>query len=240
MGLKTAKIGKNPLHLFFPEQMYQKTELPSTPPEKFALPFEGKLSADNRWVRMSNLIPWEEFEEEYAKNFSAEKGAPALAFRIALGALIIKEQLGISDRETGEQIKENPYLQYFIGLKCYSDEAPFDASMLVHFRQRISLELVNNMNEKMVKRVREETERREESSESDAEEIGEIKNQGKLILDATCAPADIKYPTDLELLNQGRKATEKILDSLYYPLKEKLKEKQSRSSYNIFKEICPI
>ncbi|VXD22689.1 transposase (fragment) [Planktothrix paucivesiculata PCC 9631] len=35
---------------------------------------------------------------------------------MALGALIIKEKLGISDRETVEQIKENPYLQYFIGL----------------------------------------------------------------------------------------------------------------------------
>ena len=56
------------------------------------------------------MIPWEEFEGEYAKNFKEEKGAPAKSFRIALGALIIKEMLGISDRETVEQIKENPYL----------------------------------------------------------------------------------------------------------------------------------
>jgi hypothetical protein len=34
---------------------------------------------------------------------------------MALGALIIKEKLGISDRLTVEQIRENPYLQYFIG-----------------------------------------------------------------------------------------------------------------------------
>ena len=31
---------------------------------------------------------------------------------MALGALIIKEKLGISDRETVEQIKENPYLGF--------------------------------------------------------------------------------------------------------------------------------
>jgi hypothetical protein len=42
-------------------------------------------------------------------------GAPAKTFRIALVALIIKEKLGTSDRETVEQIKENPYLQYFLG-----------------------------------------------------------------------------------------------------------------------------
>ena len=35
-------------------------------------------------------------------------------------------------------------------------------------------------------------------------EIKEDKNQGKLIIDATCAPADISYPTDLNLLNNAR------------------------------------
>jgi hypothetical protein len=69
---------------------------------------------------MANLVPWDEFEGEYAKNFAEEMGAPALPFRMALGALIIKEKLGISDRETVEQIKENPYLQYFIGQREYS------------------------------------------------------------------------------------------------------------------------
>ncbi len=80
--------------------MYSQSEPPSTPPENFEFPFEGKLSPDNRWVIMAELIPWDEFEGEYAKLFSAEKGAPAKSFRLALGTLIIKEKLGISDRET--------------------------------------------------------------------------------------------------------------------------------------------
>nr|ADO19025.1 transposase [Nostoc flagelliforme str. Sunitezuoqi] len=75
---------------------------------------------------------------------------------MALGALIIKEKLGISDRETVEQIKENPYLQYFIGMTYYSNEAPFDPSMLVHFRERISAELVNKVNQEMVNKMLEE------------------------------------------------------------------------------------
>lgn len=133
-----------------PGQMYRKLDSPATPPEKFELPFEGKLSQDNRWVIMANLIPWSEFEEEYALKFSDEMGAPALPFRIALGSLIIKEKLGISDRETVEQIKENPYLQYFIGRSAYSNEAPFDPSLMVKFRERIKADLVNQINEKMV------------------------------------------------------------------------------------------
>jgi hypothetical protein len=46
-------------------------------------------------------------------------------------------------------------------------------------------------------------------------------NRGKLIIDATCAPADISYPTDLGLLNGARVHTEKIIDILYKPIKGK-------------------
>jgi len=128
--------------------MYKKVEQLETESENFELPFGGKLAEDNRWVIMAKLIPWAEVEEEYAKKFTLLLGAPAKSSRMALGALIIKEKLGISDRETVEQIRENPYLQYFIGLNSYRNEAPFEASMLVHFRQRSKEEkqLKNNFN----------------------------------------------------------------------------------------------
>jgi hypothetical protein len=103
---------------------------------------------------MAQVIPWSEFESEYAQNFPTEMGAPAKSWRMALGALIIKEKLGISDRETVEQIRENPYLQYFIGHSSYSNELPFDPSLLVHFRQKISPNLINKVNERMVEKMR--------------------------------------------------------------------------------------
>ena len=78
--------------------MYRQVETSFMLPEKFEFPNGGKLSEDNRWVIMAKLIPWSEFEEEYAKNFSVDIGAPAKSFRMALGALIIKEKLGTSDR----------------------------------------------------------------------------------------------------------------------------------------------
>ena len=110
--------------------MYRKANQPELTPENFELPVAMQLSPDNRWVIMANLIPWSEFELEYAEKFSEKMGAPAKPFRMALGALIIKEKLGISDRETVEQIKENPYLQYFIGRSDYSNDSPFEASRL--------------------------------------------------------------------------------------------------------------
>ncbi|BAZ68701.1 putative transposase [Fischerella sp. NIES-4106] len=82
--------------------MYRKEESTPIPASSFELPFEGKLLSDNRWVIMADLIPWTEFESEYSSGFSAEMGAPAKSFRMALGALIIKEKLGISDLRFNE------------------------------------------------------------------------------------------------------------------------------------------
>ncbi|NEP46684.1 MAG: transposase [Okeania sp. SIO2H7] len=91
---------------------------------------------------------------------------------MALGALIIKEKLDISHRETVEQIKENPYLQYFIGLESDHNEAPFDPSMLVNFRERIDPNLINKINSDLVKTQGENQENEREKNQK----LEEIKN----------------------------------------------------------------
>ncbi len=93
--------------------MYRKANQPELTPENFELPVAMQLSPDNRWVIMAKLIPWGEFELEYAEKFSEKMGAPAKPFRMALGALIIKEKLGISDRKTVEQAFGEPFPTVF-------------------------------------------------------------------------------------------------------------------------------
>ena len=61
--------------------MYRKSDQPELNPEKFELPVTVQLSPDNRWVIMAELIPWLEFEAEYAEKFSEKMGAPAKPFR---------------------------------------------------------------------------------------------------------------------------------------------------------------
>ena len=73
----------------------------------FKLPFGGKLLASNRWIRLAKIIPWDQFEAAYCKHLSSDgQGPPALSVRMALGALIIKERLRVSDEECVEQIRQ--------------------------------------------------------------------------------------------------------------------------------------
>jgi transposase, IS5 family len=118
--------------------------------EDFYLPFGGHLNPNNRWIRLAQLIPWDEFEASYAEQFAQSgQGAPAKPFRLALGALIIKDKLAITDEETVEQIRENHYLQYLIGMEGYKDKEFFDPLMMVYFRKRIIPEMIGEINERI-------------------------------------------------------------------------------------------
>jgi len=55
---------------------------------------------------------------------------------------------------------ENPYLQYFIGLEEYQEEAVFDPNMMVYFRKRFNKEMLAEINEKVaLKGIKEKEEK---------------------------------------------------------------------------------
>ena len=117
----------------------------------FESPFSKELLSTNRWVVLAQRIPWDALVSTYQSTLGNHStGASNINPRVAIGALIIKHLCDISDRETVLQIQENMYMQYFIGYSSFSNEAPFDASLFVDIRKRLSLELINEINEKIL------------------------------------------------------------------------------------------
>jgi len=188
--------------------------------EDFILPFSGELRQDNRWVKLAGIVPWEAFEEKYASLFG-EVGNPAKPARMALGALLIQAKLKTTDEETVLQISENVYLQYFIGQKEYQTKPPFDPSMMVFFRKRITTSMLEWINEEIRKKqdsLSSETPQAPPgggAGSTNADVDTSAANRGQLILDATCAPQDIRYPTDIQLLNEARELLEGMIDQLW-------------------------
>lgn len=142
---------------------------------------------------------------------------------MALGALIIQTKLGLTDDETVAQIQENPYLQYFLGYESYRDEKPFDSSIIVYFRKRLNPKVLSEINELIHGKYRKKYGSSEDNEDQDGS-AGGSGNQGKLIVDASCTPAEIRYPTDLSLLNEAREKSEYIIDRLHEPVKGKEKK----------------
>lgn len=181
----------------------------------FNQPLGLRMNPNNRWIKMADSIPWDVFEEKYAKLFPSSTGNVAKPLRLALGALIIQTKYQFSDRELVEQLTENPYYQYFIGLPGYQQEPPIEASVLVLFRKRISMDMIMEANEYMLSDSREDDDNQPPSGTSgsiDGKEEEEPENKGTMMLDATCAPSNIRYPQDYSLLNEAREKLESIID----------------------------
>lgn len=183
------------------------------------------LDVENEWVKLAQLIPWHELEKQYAETFTSAIGNPGIPCRMAVGTLIIKHSYGLSDRDTIKAIQMNPYLQYFIGLSYFQHEAPMDPSSLTNIRKRLPPQLLQDLNDYVIgygdPYVEDESDDHGSSSSTSsttgsdsASSDGKSAptNEGTLLLDATCVPQDIRYPTDVSLLNEAREKADLLID----------------------------
>jgi len=236
---------------------------------EFDWPFQTALDEHNRWVKMSECIPWDELALGYYQGLPDTQGRPMKDARLVIGAVIIKHKLCLSDRETVRQIQENPYLQYFVGLSGYQMETAFAPSLFVEIRKRMGQGVFEVFHEAIISAMEQARAKRKpeakkpsqsgqsrQSSDQDDDDnpppgCGDVcdedkvqEHQGKLILDATVAPQAIRYPTDLSLLNEAREFSEQIIDIVYpkTPLKNKPRtyRKKARNAYlGLVKQRCP-
>lgn len=190
--------------------------------EGFESLFERTLNPKNRWVVLAGLIPWDEISGIYLKHQGiSTTGRPPLSPRVVIGSIIIKHLCHFDDRETVAQISENIYMQYFLGYSSFTNEEPFDASLMTEFRKRLGMDQVNSINERIVAlraSFDSQNEPENEANDDKNQDQGissDTQNKGRLIMDATACPQDIAYPTDLDLLNDAREKSEQLIDLLY-------------------------
>jgi hypothetical protein len=199
--------------------------------EGFTLPFGGKLNPQNRWIKWSDVIPWDGLAARYYSTMNSNKGCPCKDARLVIGALIIKHKLTLSDEETVLQIQENPYLQYFVGFSCYRDEPPFASCLFVEIRKRMGEEVFASFKEAILEKIGKP---RSTSSKP-------IENRGKLLVDATVVEQSVKYPTDISLLNKSREISEKLIDELYalsdYEKKPRTYRQKARRQYLVLAKM---
>ena len=193
--------------------MYKPSDRSQSSFLDFNQPMGLYMNPNNRWVKMADSVPWDVFEKKYSRLFKAKTGNVAKPVRMALGALIIQTKFQYSDRELVEQITENPYLQYFIGLSGYQEEPPFDSSTLVLFRKRINAQMIAEANEYMLSSRNKKDDDDNPKPPTGGMSSGNATsdNEGTLILDASCAPVNIRYPQDISLLNEAREKLETII-----------------------------
>lgn len=205
----------------------------------FSTPFEAGLDPANRWVKMAELVPWDEMAKVFYKSMSVDQGRGSIDLRVVLGALLVKHIEGISDEDTIQYIQENVYAQYFVGLPKFQAAPVFSPTLFVEIRKRLGESGARQLNDVVLKQaqrlraIKHRAKPRKKSSkgkeggdggpeaepENEAvqneQPAEEARNKGTLKVDATVAPQHIGYPTDTRLLQEARLYSEELIDKLY-------------------------
>ena len=164
------------------------------------------LSKLNRWVKLADNLPWDRIEKEYNKHLkNSHCGASNKPARMVVGALIVKHVENLSDEKTIQAIQENPYMQYLLGLDKFMEKPVFVPELFVLVRKRLDHDFFNMLT-LMLAEVDGSKPKRERTDE-DGNDHG-----GTMRVDATCCDAEVRYPTDSNLLEDGSRLIDRLLD----------------------------
>lgn len=178
-----------------------------------------QISADNKWAQLAGMLPWQELEAVYARTFP-KRGRGGKPFQLLYGAQLIKEETGLSDVGVVKAIRDTPAYQYFLGLPKYEAQKPFDPSTLTLFRRRITTisgELRQIMGQWTKEKLRDH-----------------FDQEKQMIIDATVAPVNIRFPQDYSLLNQARLILETDIKELAHQLQVKIPRTYKREAHQKF------
>lgn len=143
-----------------------------------------ELPKENELIRMVEEIDWDSMIEIVGKKYSRTEGRPSSSLRMMIALEIAKRKYTMSDEDIVAQLKVDLALKVFCGFNSCDHEIP-DPSSLTVFRRRLDEETLRQMEEVNVRKIMRRVPLR-------------IRHQ--VIVDSTCVPANITYPTDSKLL----------------------------------------
>jgi IS5 family transposase len=140
-----------------------------------------QLSNKHPLYILAGQVNWQLFEDSFKKHYKENFGRPAKPIRLMVALLILKHIRNLSDESVVEQWAENVYYQYFSGEQAFTAQAPCESSELVHFRNRIGVEGVEQILKESI-RIN-----------------GKGGKEDKASIDTTVQEKNITYPTDSKL-----------------------------------------
>lgn len=181
--------------------------------DQFSSLYHLKLDPNNRWIQLASILPWDKMVAQWSKHYSSSMGAGGVNPRVLIGSMIIKHKMNLTDEDTLLIIRENPYMQFFLGLEEFNPDSVFTPSLFVEIRKKVGSQTFDCLSDMVIK-----------MSQIGCNQDNKT-HHGELTIDATVADQQIRYPNDLGLLNEAREKTEVILDMLFDLLREQLKVK---------------
>jgi IS5 family transposase len=154
--------------------------------DMFKVLLEDIIDMKHELVRLAGYIPWNDLDREYGALYRPDTGRPGAPTRLLAGLHYLKEASDLSDERTVKEWTENPYWQYFCGMKYFEHKPPIDPTSMTKWRKKIGEDKLEKMLAATVKA----------GLDMKALRAGSFD---KVNVDTTVQEKAIHYPTDAKL-----------------------------------------
>jgi len=168
------------------------------------------INPSHSLVKLSKTINWDKLDEAFGKSYCSDNGRPAISTRLMVSLHYLKYTFDLSDEDVLDGWVENPYWQYFSGMKYFEHELPIHPSSMTRWRKRIG----ETGAEELLKQTI------EAGLKLKARKPTLLK---RVNVDTTVQEKDIRFPTDARLYDRARECLVEIAK------KERI---QLRQNYN--------
>jgi IS5 family transposase len=117
--------------------MQPKREPKQPQREMFQIDLEQLIDMSHPLVHLGLVIDWESFEQTLGGTYHPSQGAPGISTRLMVALHYLKYQHDLSDEDVVALWVENPYWQYFSGMRHFQHRMPIDPSSMTRWRKRL-------------------------------------------------------------------------------------------------------
>jgi len=95
------------------------------------------INRSHSLIKLAAVVDWEELEKAFGTTYCPDNGRPAISTRLMVALHYLKYTHNLSDDDVVAGWVENPYWQYFSGMKYFEHRVPIHPSSMTRWRKRI-------------------------------------------------------------------------------------------------------
>jgi IS5 family transposase len=170
---------------------------PKRPPHKnrqkdlFRVELSRIIDSGHGLVKLSKVVDWDRLDELFGSTYCPDNGRPGVSTRLMVALHYLKYTHNLSDEDVIEGWVENPYWQYFSGMKYFEHSPPVDSSSMTRWRKRIGDAGAEELLKETI----------EAGLKLKAVKPYQLK---RVNVDTTVQEKEIRFPTDARLYDRAR------------------------------------
>jgi IS5 family transposase len=149
------------------------------------------INSNHGLVKLAKVVEWDRLDELFGSTYCPDNGRPGVSTRLMVALHYLKYTYNLSDDDVVATWVENPYWQYFSGMKFFEHEVPINPSSMTRWRKRIGEAGAEELLKETIKA----------GLKLKAVKPFQLK---RVNIDTTVQEKEIRFPTDARLYDRAR------------------------------------